>query len=202
MMRRYILALDLGTTGNRAIIFDARGLVVASEYREFREYYPKPGWVEQDPVEIWKSTLYVMRKAVKRSGIPLDKIVAIGIANQRETTVVWNARTGKPLYRAIVWQDRRTADECARLKAAGAEAMVRRKTGLLIDPYFSATKVAWILDQTRIRLKSDHLRFGTIDSWILWRLTGGKVHATDVSNASRTMLFNIHTLKWDDERSE
>ncbi|OGL68540.1 glycerol kinase [Candidatus Uhrbacteria bacterium RIFCSPLOWO2_01_FULL_47_24] len=222
-MRKYVLALDLGTTGNRAILFDHDGKAVASAYREFRQYYPKPGWVEHDAEEIWRGVLYVTRAAVKKARIKPAQIAAIGITNQRETTVVWNGRTGKPVYRAIVWQDRRTADVCEQLKHAGKESMIRQKTGLVLDPYFSATKLSWILKNV-VRnpshpslilpsgrggkifspplgggVRGGELKFGTIDSWVLWNLTGGKMHATDVSNASRTMLFNIHTRQWDDE---
>jgi len=201
-MRRYILALDQGTTSSRAIIFDHDGKPVAASQKEFKQYFPKPGWVEHDPVEIWSSQLGVAKKAIMQAKLKSSDIAAIGITNQRETTVVWNRKTGKPVHRAIVWQDRRTADFCDKLKKDGHAVKIQKKTGLIIDAYFSATKVKWILDDVkgaRELAKKGELAFGTVDSWLIWNLTGGKLHVTDVSNASRTMLFNIHTLKWDND---
>jgi len=201
-MRKYILALDQGTTSSRAIIFDHDGLPVASAQKEFKQYFPKPGWVEHDPAEIWSSQLEVAKKAIAKAGLKSSDIASIGITNQRETTVVWNRKTGKPVHKAIVWQDRRTADFCDRLKKEGYALKIQKKTGLIIDAYFSATKVKWILDNVkgaRDLAKKGLLAFGTIDSWLIWNLTGGRLHVTDVSNASRTMLFNINTLKWDND---
>ncbi len=201
-MNPYILALDQGTTSSRAIVFDSSGLPVASAQKEFTQRYPRPGWVEHDPEEIWSTQAGVAMEAVARAGLDGAGIAAIGITNQRETTVVWNRKTGKPVYHAIVWQDRRTADFCDRLKEAGYAAKILQKTGLVIDAYFSATKIRWILDNVknaRRQAEKGELAFGTIDSWLLWNMTRGRVHATDVSNASRTMLFNIHTLQWDTE---
>ncbi len=201
-MSQYLLAIDQGTTSSRAIVFSAQGLPLASAQREFKQYFPQDGWVEHDAEEIWLSTLQVCREALVTKGIQAREVLAIGITNQRETTLVWDAATGTPIHPAIVWQDRRTADYCAGLKAAGHEALVSERTGLLIDPYFSATKLRWILDQVpgaRERAERGELRFGTVDSFLLWRLTGGQVHRTDASNASRTLLFNIHSQQWDDE---
>jgi glycerol kinase len=201
-MTQYLLAIDQGTTSSRAIVFSAQGLPLASAQREFKQYFPQDGWVEHDAEEIWLSTLEVCREALASKGLKAEEVLAIGITNQRETTLVWDAATGTPIHPAIVWQDRRTADYCAGLKAAGHEAQVTDKTGLLIDPYFSATKLRWILDQVpgaRERAARGELRFGTVDSFLLWRLTGGKAHRTDASNASRTLLFNIHEQRWDDE---
>jgi len=199
-MGEYILAFDQGTTSSRAIIFDRNGLPVSVAQKEFTQYYPKPGWVEHDPDEIWSTQAGVAVEAITKAGLEAGNIAAIGITNQRETTVVWNRRTGKPVYNAIVWQDRRTADFCDQLKTEGQSPVVLEKTGLIIDAYFSATKIRWILDNvkgTRKLAEDGHLAFGTIDSWLVWNLTRGKLHITDVTNASRTMLFNIHTLKWD-----
>ena len=199
-MKKFILALDQGTTSSRAIVFDHDGLPVSSAQKEFTQYFPKPGWVEHDAVEIWKSQEEVAKKAIAGAKLKPGDIAAIGITNQRETTIVWNRKTGKPVHKAIVWQDRRTADFCDKLKRDGHAAKIQKKTGLIIDAYFSATKVKWILDNVkgaRELAKKGQLAFGTIDSWLVWNLTGGKLHVTDVSNASRTMLFNIHTLKWD-----
>jgi len=199
-MGEFILAFDQGTTSSRAIIFDRNGLSVSVAQKEFTQYYPKPGWVEHDPDEIWSTQAGVAVEAITKAGLEAGNIAAIGITNQRETTVVWNRRTGKPVYNAIVWQDRRTADFCDRLKNEGQSPVVLEKTGLIIDAYFSATKIRWILDNvkgTRKLAEDGHLAFGTIDSWLVWNLTRGKLHITDVTNASRTMLFNIHTLKWD-----
>jgi len=201
-MKKYILALDQGTTSSRAIIFDHDGLPVTSSQKEFTQIYPKPGWVEHDAEEIWSSQAGVAFDALLRAGIDSRDIAAIGITNQRETTVVWDRTTGKPVYNAIVWQDRRTAEYCDQLKAEGHEEKILEKTGLVIDAYFSATKVKWILDNVkgaRQLAEKGQLAFGTIDSWLIWNLTGGELHITDVSNASRTMLFNIKNLSWDGE---
>lgn len=199
-MKKYILAIDLGTTGNRAILFDRKQTVVAKAYQEFRQMFPKPGWVEHNPLEIWASTVKVVKKVFK-SAHP-GEVAALGITNQRETTVVWEKRTGKPIANAIVWQCRRTQNECESLIREGWSEKVKEKTGLVIDSYFSATKLKWLLDRipgARKRAEEGELLFGTIDSWILWNMTGGKKHVTDASNASRTMLFNIHELSWDPE---
>jgi glycerol kinase len=201
-MKKYILALDQGTTSSRAIIFDKNGLPIASVQKEFKQYYPKPGWVEHDPLEIWSTQSGVALQAIKKAGLKSENIAVIGITNQRETTVVWNRKTGKPVHKAIVWQDRRTADFCDKLKKDGLAKKIQQKTGLIIDAYFSATKVRWILDNVkgaRALAENGDLAFGTVDSWLVWNLTKGKLHITDVSNASRTMLFNINTLKWDEE---
>jgi len=200
----YVLTIDQGTTGSTVLIVDHAGQVLSRAYSEFTQYYPKPGWVEHDATEIWEVTLRVSREAIARAGVSPGEIRAIGITNQRETTVVWDARTGEPVSRAIVWQCRRTAPLCDRMKQAGMEEMVRARTGLVIDAYFSATKLAWLLENVpgvRERAEAGDLRFGTLDSWLVWNLTGGRVHVTDYSNASRTMLFNIHSLKWDEEIS-
>ena len=197
-----ILALDQGTTSSRAILFDHDGSVVSVAQREFPQIFPKPGWVEHDPKEIWASQIAVAAEAIARSQMGAAGVAAIGITNQRETTVVWDRKTGEPVCNAIVWQDRRTADRCDTLRAAGFEDLVRQRTGLVIDAYFSGTKLAWILDNVpgaRAKAAEGRLAFGTVDSWLVWQLTGGRVHVTDVSNASRTMLFNIHTLRWDEE---
>jgi glycerol kinase len=197
-----ILALDQGTTSSRAILFDHAGGVAAVAQREFPQIFPKPGWVEHDAKEIWASQVSVAIEALARAQVSARDVAAIGITNQRETTVVWDRATGEPICHAIVWQDRRTAEACDRLKASGYEPLVRDRTGLVIDAYFSGTKLAWILenvDGARARAAEGRLAFGTIDSWLVWQLTGGRVHVTDVSNASRTMLFNIHTLAWDED---
>jgi glycerol kinase len=194
------LAIDQGTTSTRAILFDAAARVVSVAQREFAQHYPQPGWVEHDPEDIWRDTLAVLREAL--SPIDINCVAAIGITNQRETVVVWDRPTGAPIHRAIVWQDRRTADECALLKAESLEPLVQERTGLLLDPYFSATKIAWILDHVpgaRSRAERGELACGTIDCFLLWRLTGGAVHATDATNASRTSLFDIHAQQWDEE---
>ncbi|WP_417452611.1 glycerol kinase GlpK [Kiloniella sp.] len=199
---QHILSIDQGTTSSRAIIFDVKGNNLATSQQEFPQIFPKDGWVEHDPEAIWTSTLEVSREALKSAQEKGANVVTIGITNQRETTVIWDRSTGLPIYNAIVWQDRRTAELCSKLKKQNHEDMVTAKTGLLLDPYFSATKVAWILDNVegaREKATRGELAFGTIDSFLLWRLTDGKVHATDVTNASRTMLYNIHDLKWDDE---
>jgi glycerol kinase len=201
-MSRYILALDQGTTSSRAILFGHDGQPAATAQQEFRQIFPQPGWVEHDPLEIWSTQLACARQALAQIGATAHDVAAIGIANQRETTVLWERATGRPVANAIVWQDRRTAPACERLRAAGAEPMVRYKTGLLLDPYFSGTKLAWLLDEVpgaRSAAEHGELAFGTVDSWLLWNLTGRAVHATDTSNASRTLLFNLHTLDWDDE---
>jgi len=192
---KHILALDQGTTSSRAIVCDHSGSVVASAQKEFRQIFPKPGWVEHDAAEIWATQLHTATEALTKAGLTATDIAAIGITNQRETTVVWDRDTGQPVHHAIVWQDRRTAAECDRLKARGLAPMIKRKTGLVVDAYFSATKLAWILRQH----KTGKLAFGTVDSWLVWNLTGGRVHVTDPSNASRTMLYNIRTGDWDDE---
>ena len=199
---KYILALDQGTTSSRAIVFDRQGRCLARGQQEFPQLYPRPGWVEHDPMALWSSQLAAARQAVAAGGLTCDNIAAIGIANQRETTVVWNRRTGRPVGNAIVWQDRRTAGACDRLREAGREPLFRRKTGLCLDPYFSGTKLAWILDNVpdaRRQACAGELAFGTVDTWLAWNLTGGAVHVTDATNASRTLLFNIHTGCWDDE---
>ncbi|MFN9186642.1 MAG: glycerol kinase GlpK [Betaproteobacteria bacterium] len=196
------MALDQGTTSSRAIVFDRRGLPVASHQQEFRQIYPQPGWVEHDPQDLWRTQLACAQAALKAAGIAARDLAAIGIANQRETTLLWERASGAALGPAIVWQDRRTAAACAALRAQGREAQVTAATGLLLDPYFSGTKLAWLLDHipgARARAERGELAFGTVDSWLLWQLTGGAVHATDVSNASRTLLLNLHTLAWDDE---
>lgn len=190
----YLLALDQGTTSSRAIVFSDSHEMVAVAQKEFTQFYPQPGWVEHDPMEIWASQLSVAVEALAEAGLKPSDVHAIGITNQRETTVVWDRRTGQPVGPAIVWQDRRTAPMCERLRAEGLEPLIQQKTGLLLDPYFSATKLSWILNQAEGR---DHLAFGTVDSWLIWKLTGGEVHATDPSNASRTMLYNIHEQRWD-----
>jgi glycerol kinase len=198
----FLMALDQGTTSSRAIIFDDGGVIVASAQREFRQHYPQPGWVEHDPVEIWETQIGVATLALKNAGLGSGDIAAIGITNQRETTVVWERATGRPICNAIVWQDRRTAAVCDRLRADGHEPVIRSKTGLVPDAYFSGTKIAWILDHipnARKMAEQGLLAFGTIDSWLIWNLTAGARHITDCSNASRTMLFNIHTGGWDDE---
>jgi glycerol kinase len=199
---KYVLALDQGTTSSRAILFDQEGAPVSSAQREFRQIYARPGWVEHDPIEIFRSQREVAREALQKSNCSLSDVMAVGIANQRETTVVWDRQTSLPIHNAIVWQDRRTAEICSQLKKDGAEELVKRKTGLVVDPYFSGTKIAWILDQVpgaRGRAERGELAFGTIDTWLVWQLTGNRTHVTDVTNASRTMLFDIHTGDWDEE---
>ncbi|MBR2926322.1 MAG: glycerol kinase GlpK [Clostridia bacterium] len=201
-MKQYLLALDQGTTSSRCIIFDTDGKICSSVQREFAQLFPHDGWVEHDATEIWASQMGVAVEAMLQMGIGAEEIAAIGITNQRETTVIWEKSTGKPIYRAIVWQCRRTAQDCDALRSQGMEEEIRSRTGLLIDPYFSATKLRWILDHVegaQARAERGELLFGTIDTWLIYCLTGGKVHATDPSNASRTMLFNIHTMQWDQE---
>ena len=199
---KHILALDQGTTSSRALVFDHGGRVVASAQREFPQIYPNPGWVEHDPLEIWSSQSSTAAEAMSRANLSGDDIAAVGVTNQRETTVVWDRETGKPVCNAIVWQDRRTADFCARLKREGAEPFVTAKTGLRLDPYFSGTKLRWILDNVsgaRARAEAGKLLFGTVDSWLVWQLTGRRAHVTDVTNASRTLLCDLRTGEWDDE---
>ena len=201
-MADLILAIDQGTTSSRAVVFDAKLKIRGIGQQEFKQYFPASGWVEHDAEDIWRSVLATCKSAMRRARAKPKDIRAIGITNQRETTIVWDRQTGKPIHRAIVWQDRRTAEICARLKAAGHEPMVAARTGLLLDPYFSGTKIAWLLDQVkgaRARAERGELCFGTIDSFLIWRLTGGRVHATDATNASRTLLYNIHSGAWDDQ---
>src|SRR3954468_16921582 len=198
----YILALDQGTTSSRAIVFDHDGGIRAVAQKEFTQIFPTAGWVEHDPGEIWASQIGVAVEALGRAQVRPRELAAIGITNQRETAIVWNRETGVPVYNAIVWQDRRTSDLCERLRGQGREALIQQRTGLLIDSYFSATKISWILDNVsgaRVLAESGKLAFGTVDTWLIWKLTQGKLHATDVSNASRTMLFNIHSGEWDSE---
>jgi glycerol kinase len=197
---RYVLALDSGTTSSRALLFDRGGAIVGSGQQEFPQIFPKPGWVEHDPRDIWESQMGATREALRSAGATSRDIAAIGITNQRETTILWDRETGEPVSNAIVWQDRRTADLCERLLSGGHEEEIRRKTGLLLDPYFSASKIAWILEHVpgvRTRAEKGELAFGTVDTWLAWKLTGGAVHVTDPGNASRTMLFDIHALAWD-----
>ena len=202
MVMKYILAMDQGTTSSRAVIFDHDAAIISVAQKEIRQIYPQQGWVEHDGLEIYASQLEVATEALSRAGLTATDIAAIGITNQRETTVVWDRRSGLPVYNAIVWQDRRTAETCKRLKADGLEEYFRERTGLLLDPYFSGTKLAWILDNVpdaRKKAEQGELLFGTVDSWLLWNLTNGKRHASDVSNASRTLMFNIHTGAWDED---
>ncbi len=202
MKRRAVLAIDQGTTGTRAILFDEKASFLSSAYQEFPQYYPHPGWVEHHPNEIWKSTLHVIRQALKKAHLEASKIEAIGMTNQRETTILWDKTTGRSIYPAIVWQDRRTAHFTSALRQAGYEPVVREKTGLVLDPYFSASKIHWLMNHIPgLRRKAERglIAFGTIDTWLLWKLTGGKVHATDFTNASRTLLFNIKNCQWDPE---
>ena len=201
-MEKYILAVDQGTSSSRAIIFNKKGESCAVAQKEFTQHFPKSGWVEHNPHEIWSSEASVISEAMAKMGINGEDIAAIGITNQRETTIVWDVETEEPIYNAIVWQDRRTAEYCDKLKAQGVTEMIHKKTGLIIDAYFSATKIKWMLDNVegaKVRAQQGKLRFGTVDSWLVWRLTKGALHITDVTNASRTMLFNIHTLQWDEE---
>ena len=201
-MSQFILAIDQGTTSSRSIIFDNAGNIISTAQKEFKQIFPKPGWVEHDAEEIWSTQMGTVAEVVAKANIKMNQIAGIGITNQRETTVVWNRKTGNPVYHAIVWQDRRTSAYCDELKAAGNKEMIQQKTGLVIDAYFSATKLKWILDNVegaRAKAENGELAFGTIDSWLVWKLSGGKIHVTDVSNASRTMLLNIHSCQWDDE---
>lgn len=199
---KYIMALDQGTTSSRCIIYDHAGNIISSAQKEFSQIFPKPGWVEHDPMEIWSTQIGVAQEALLKINATYENIEAIGITNQRETTIVWEKATGKPIYNAIVWQCRRTAETCDKLAAAGHKDMIRERTGLLLDAYFSGTKLKWILDNVpgaRKKAEAGELAFGTVETWLIWKLTGGKVHITDYSNASRTMLFNIHKLEWDDD---
>ena len=201
-MSGFILAIDQGTTSTRSIVFDGGQANRAAAQEEFTQHFPASGWVEHDPEDIWRTTLATARAALAKAGADAARVAALGITNQRETTLIWDRRTGKPIHRAIVWQDRRTAELCARLKAEGAEGTVTAKTGLLLDPYFSATKIAWMLDNVsgaRADAEAGRLAFGTVNSFLLWRMTGGSVHATDATNASRTLLFDIHANDWDDD---
>ena len=200
--KKYIVALDQGTTSSRAVVMDHDANIVSVSQREFEQIYPRPGWVEHDPMEIWASQSSTLVEVLAKADISSDEIAAIGITNQRETTIVWERETGKPIYNAIVWQCRRTSEICEQLKRDGMEEYVRSATGLVVDPYFSGTKVKWILDHvegSRERAKRGELLFGTVDTWLIWKMTQGRVHVTDYTNASRTMLFNINTLEWDDK---
>jgi len=202
MTPTYILAMDQGTTSSRAIIFDKKGQIISIAQKEFTQIFPQSGWVEHDPNEIWSTQIGVAAEAITKAGLTIQQIAAIGITNQRETTVIWDRNSGQPIYNAIVWQDRRTADFCDKLKKDGKDDLIQQKTGLIIDAYFSATKAKWILDNVdgaREKATKGELCFGTIDTWLIWKLTNGQIHATDVTNASRTMLCNIHTLQWDGE---
>jgi len=201
-MPKYILAIDQGTTSSRAIVFDENREVVALSQKEFAQHFPDSGWVEHDPEDIWDTVLDTVKAAISEAKCSASDIAALGITNQRETTVIWDRETGKPIYNAIVWQDRRTAAYCANLKAKGLEEGFTSKTGLLLDPYFSGTKINWLMENVtlaRENAEAGKLAFGTIDSFLIWRLTGGEVHATDTTNASRSLVFNIHELKWDDD---
>ena len=201
-MPKYIMALDAGTTSNRCILFDHEGNICSMAQKEFRQIFPNPGWVEHDANEIWSTQLGVAVEAMSKIGATADDIAGIGITNQRETVIVWDKHTGEPVYHAIVWQCRRTSEYADELKARGLEDMIRSKTGLMIDAYFSATKIRWILENVegaREKAEAGDLLFGTVETWLIWKLTKGAVHVTDYSNASRTMLFNINTLEWDDE---
>ncbi|GLO67140.1 hypothetical protein MACH08_29240 [Oceanobacillus kimchii] len=205
MSEKFILSIDQGTTSSRAILFNHKGEIVESAQKEFEQFFPKPGWVEHDANEIWTSVLACIADVLRKADIEANQIEGIGITNQRETTVVWDKNTGRPIYKAIVWQSRQTESICKELKEQGYEDTIRHKTGLLIDPYFSGTKVKWILDNVdgaREKAEAGDLSFGTIDSWLIYRLSGGKTHVTDYSNASRTLMFNIYDLKWDDELLE
>ena len=204
-MAKFILALDQGTTSSRAIVFDRSGQIIASAQQEFRQIFPQPGWVEHDAAEIWSTQLQCAHSAMRKAGANARDVAAIGVTNQRETTVIWDRATGTPIANAIVWQDRRTAEQCEGLRERGLESRVTEKTGLLLDPYFSATKAAWLLDHVpgaRARAARGELAFGTIDTWLIWNLTGGAAHVTDVSNASRTLLLDLHALEWSDELLE
>ena len=204
-MKKYILAIDAGTTSSRAVLFDKHGAQIGIAQHEFTQYFPKEGWVEHNPEEIWETQLQSIQDVMKHTGIAPDEIDSIGITNQRETTVIWDRKTGKPVYNAIVWQDRRTASMCEQLTEQGATSLFQEKTGLVIDAYFSGTKIKWIMDNDptiRRRAQNGELAFGTIDTWLIWKLTNGQSHVTDVTNASRTLIYNIHNLKWDDELLE
>ncbi|MEQ1531360.1 MAG: FGGY family carbohydrate kinase, partial [Methylococcales bacterium] len=198
----YIIAIDQGTSSSRCVIYDNNASPIAMAQQEFTQYFPQPGWVEHDAEEIWQTQLAVVKQAMQQAGLSASAIAGIGITNQRETTVIWDRQTGKPIYHAIVWQDRRTADICTALKAAGLEDLLTDKTGLVLDAYFSATKISWLLDHVpgaRARAERGELAFGTIDSWLVWQLSQGRLHVTDVSNASRTLLYNIDQLCWDQD---
>lgn len=200
--QKYIVALDQGTTSSRAVVLDHNANIVCSSQREFTQIYPKAGWVEHDPLEIYATQSSTLVEALAKAGIRSDQVAGIGITNQRETTIVWNKNTGKPVYNAIVWQCRRTADTCEELKKAGLEEYIRENTGLVVDPYFSGTKIKWILDNVegaREEAEAGNLLFGTVDTWLIWKMTQGRVHVTDFTNASRTMVFNINTLEWDEK---
>jgi glycerol kinase len=204
-MKKYILTLDQGTTSSRAILFDHEGKIASLAQKEFKQFYPKPGWVEHDPMEIWSTQASVITEAILKEHLKVEEIAAIGITNQRETTVIWDRETGIPVYNAIVWQDRRTSEYCDELKQKSLDKIIQQKTGLVLDAYFSATKIQWILNNVagaKEKAQKGKLAFGTIDSWLIWNLTEGRLHITDVSNASRTMLFNINTLSWDKELLE
>ncbi len=204
-MKKYVIALDQGTTSSRAIVFDKSGTILGVSQKEFQQIFPQPGWVEHNPEEIWSSQEFVLKDVINKTGIQAEEISAIGITNQRETTILWDRKTGKPIHNAIVWQDRRTSSFCDELKQAGHIKDIQQKTGLVIDAYFSGSKVKWILDNVegaRTKAEKGEIAFGTVDSWLLWKLTNGKVHVTDVSNASRTMLFNIEKLAWDESLLE
>ena len=204
-MKKYILSLDSGTTSNRAILFNHSGEITGAAQQEFEQIYPRPGWVEHSPKAIWETQLSVAREVIEKCKVSPSDISGIGITNQRETTLVWNRETGEPVYNAIVWQDRRTAGICDELKKRGLEKIITEKTGLVADAYFSGTKIKWILDNVdgaRELAEAGKLAFGTVDTWLIWNLTGGKIHVTDVTNASRTLLFNIHSLEWDNELLE
>lgn len=201
-MEKYILALDQGTTSSRSVVFDKKGNIISVSQKEFTQYFPKPGWVEHDPLEIWSTQAGTAAEATTKKGIYGADIAAIGITNQRETVVVWDRNSGKPVYNAIVWQDKRTSAYCDELKKQGKSKLIREKTGLVIDSYFSGTKVKWILDNVegaREKAEAGDLIMGTIDSWLIWNMTKGELHITDVTNACRTLLFNINTMEWDDE---
>ena len=199
-MKKFLVAIDQGTTSSRVILFDTNGNIKFISQQEFKQYFPKNGWVEHNPNEIWKTTLFSLKKVIQKAKKLKGIILSIGITNQRETTVLWNKKNGKPIYNAIVWQDRRTQEYCESLKKNNFENKIRKKTGLFVDPYFSATKIKWILNnvkKTKLLLKSNNLLFGTIDTFLIWKLTKGQNHVTETSNASRTMLFNINSNKWD-----
>ena len=201
-MKKFILALDQGTTSSRAMLFDRAGAVRGVAQKEFAQHYPQPGWVEHDPVDLWASQREVMSEVVAKAGVAPSSVAAVGVTNQRETTLLWDRATGEPVHNAVVWQDRRTADYIGKLKADGLEPLFQSKTGLVLDPYFSGSKLRWLLENVpgaKERAENGDLAFGTVDSWLVYKLTGGRVHVTDVSNASRTLMFNIHTLAWDEE---
>src|SRR5919112_4773573 len=201
-MADFVLALDQGTTSSRAIVFDGTYRIRGLSQQEFAQHYPHSGWVEHDPEDLWRTIVQTMRSALADAGLAASDIAAIGITNQRETAIVWDRQTGRAIHNAIVWQDRRTADLCTALKADGSEALISERTGLLADPYFSATKIAWLLDNVegaRARAERGELAFGTVDTWLLWHLTGGRQHVTDATNASRTMLCNVDRVEWDDD---